>query len=539
MYHHCFLHFCVLFCLSFIPFSSHSQTKGNARLLEELDKTLRERQKNRDERSAVINELKDQYSKAKTDSVRIQRCKDIVYIYSYVQTDSALVYIKKQKQAAKQMKNHRQIIEADILRAHIYIMKGMYVSAKESLDAIKEQELSKELLLLLNNEYRTYYYTLANYTTVPEVKRKYYEKTMIYRQYVLSNSNPSFIDYDYITINKYIEKKEYENAIRYNKECLRKTTDYRKKGRLQYSLYTIYKILKETDLQETYLISACISDQKGGVREYIALRELAAFLHKRGDVDRAYTYVLHALQDAIMSKARLRAIEVSELLPVIEKAYKQQKEKETRTTITYLSAVSILALLLLTLFFFILKQLKILKEARLELKDANEQLQQSNKMLQEVVQVKEEYLAQYLNQCSLYIDKLDIYRRQLAKLAMTSKLEELFHAIKSDSFIEKEIKDFYKQFDTTFLKLYPDFVQSFNALLQEEAQITPKKGSLLTTELRIFALIRLGIEDSKQIASFLRYSILTVYNYRSKIRKHARGDKQEFEKALMQIGEVV
>ena len=533
-----FLWFLLMFSLVGMPVYGASQTKENRLLLEELDEILRGKQKYIDKKNEEINVLKELLSSAETDSVRFQRCKDIVQVYSYVQMDSALHYVGLQKSIAERMKNTSLFFEEEIQRANVYVLMGMYSSAKECLDAIPQELPTMELQLQLWNAYRRCYNNLVEFTPVDIERKKHSELLKEYRDKLLAHVSPSFPDYHTLVVNSYLDAGEYDKFFAYVDDLLKYTTDLRLIGQLHFSLSSAYKSLNEPDLQEKHLILASIAEQKNAVKQYVSLRSLAVLLFKAGDIDRAYAYVRHALRDAIEGNVLLRTIKVSQLYPVIERAYLLKSEGQRREIYLSLLAVSLLALLLLALFFYTLRQLKTLREARLELREANDCLHKNNRMLHEVNSVKEEYLAQYLNQCSLYIDKLDAYRRQLARFAMASKLEDLFKAIKSDAFIEKEIKDFYKQFDSTFLKIYPGFVQSFNSLLQEDAQILPKKGNLLTTELRIFALIRLGIEDSNHIASFLRYSVLTVYNYRSKVRNKAKGDKKEFEKQLMQIGEV-
>ena len=168
---------------------------------------------------------------------------------------------------------------------------------------------------------------------------------------------------------------------------------------------------------------------------------------------------------------------------------------------------------------------------RRELSITNEQLQGINKELNQASKIKEEYIALYLNQCVIYLDKLDAYRRSLAKMAMASRLEDLFKAIKSEQFIRDERKNFYNDFDKSFLRLFPHFIESFNGLMAEEGKLYPKSGEILSTELRIFALIRLGINDSSSIAHFLGYSLATVYSYRSKVRSKAL-NKEQFEELV-------
>ena len=172
---------------------------------------------------------------------------------------------------------------------------------------------------------------------------------------------------------------------------------------------------------------------------------------------------------------------------------------------------------------------------RQHLSETNERLRLVNTELAQTGKIKEAYIAHYLELCVAYLDKLESYRRSLAKLAMASRIDDLFNAIKSEQFIKDERREFYHNFDKTFLELFPHFIASFNDLLVEEGKVYPKSNELLTTELRIFALIRLGITDSNAIAHFLSYSLATVYNYRSRMKNRAKGDKEMFEQEVMNI----
>ena len=174
---------------------------------------------------------------------------------------------------------------------------------------------------------------------------------------------------------------------------------------------------------------------------------------------------------------------------------------------------------------------KRLKELNEELHRYNLQLKEANHIIAENSYLKEEYIGRYMDQCSTYLDKMDLYRRSLNKIAATGRVEELYKAIKSSQFLEEELKEFYANFDMTFLQLFPNFLEESNALLVEPMQ--PKN-----TELRIFALIRLGITDSTKIAQFLRYSVTTIYNYRTRVRNKALGERDEFEAKVMKIGKV-
>lgn len=172
---------------------------------------------------------------------------------------------------------------------------------------------------------------------------------------------------------------------------------------------------------------------------------------------------------------------------------------------------------------------------RKNLSKSNKELVALNQQLQQTGKIKEVYIARYLDRCVSYLDKLEQYRRSLEKLAMASRIEDLFKAIRSTDFLREERKNFYNEFDKSFLELFPNFIHNFNNLLNEDGKIEPKPGEILNTELRIFALIRLGVTDANRIAHFLGYSLATVYNYRSKIRNRAKGDKDNFEQEVMRL----
>ena len=220
---------------------------------------------------------------------------------------------------------------------------------------------------------------------------------------------------------------------------------------------------------------------------------------------------------------------------IIDKAYKLKDLNERRVSHALLLSVSILSLFLIWAIFYLYRWMKKLSTMRRDLSRANKQLKEVNHELEQTGRIKEIYIARYLDRCVSYLDKLEQYRRSLVKLAITSRIDDLFKAIKSEQFIKDERKSFYTEFDRSFLELFPNFISAFNQLLTEDGRIYPKSGELLNTELRIFALIRLGVTDSTSIAHFLGYSLATIYNYRSKIRNKATGNKELFEQDVMNL----
>jgi len=280
------------------------------------------------------------------------------------------------------------------------------------------------------------------------------------------------------------------------------------------------------------------------------LRKLAVLLYQEGDIDRAYSYLKLCMDDAVFCNARLRILEILQIFPLINDTYQQKAEKQQEQMKWALVSISLLSIFLLIAIFYVYKQMKRVAAARHEVIDANKrlkelneelhrynlQLKEANHIIAENSYLKEEYIGRYMDQCSVYLEKMDNYRRSLGKIAATGKVDELYKNIKSSKFIEEELKEFYANFDNTFLQLFPTFVEDFNTLLAEGEQIYPKVNERMSTELRIFALIRLGITDSVKIAQFLRYSVTTIYNYRTKVRNKAAGDRDQLEQEVMKIG---
>lgn len=375
---------------------------------------------------------------------------------------------------------------------------------------------------------------MADNTADKSVKEKYLEKTGLYRDSLLEilpeNSNRQIILAEKIILEGHPDK-----AIPLLNKVLTSSLDMQEKAYVYYTLSLAYEAKKDLDMEIYYLAQTALIDLTSSVREYAALQKLARLVYLQGDPERAYTYVSCSMKDAVACNARLRFLEVTEFYPIIDKAYSDKKAQEKRLGWILMVSISSLAISLIVLAFYLYHGMKKLAFMRRDLSKTNKKLVAVNKQLQQTGKIKEVYIARYLDRCVSYLDKLEQYRRSLEKLAMASRIEELFKAIRSEQFLHEERKNFYNEFDKSFLELFPHFIRDFNNLLTEEGKIEPKPGEILNTELRIFALIRLGVTDANRIAHFLGYSLATVYNYRSKIRNRAKGDKENFEQEVMNL----
>jgi predicted PurR-regulated permease PerM len=300
------------------------------------------------------------------------------------------------------------------------------------------------------------------------------------------------------------------------------------------TLSFIYHFSDEPDLSKEMLIRAAIADIRSCTKETLATLNLADILYKEGDVENAYTYVKIALDDANFYGARHRKVQVAAVFPIIEGQQLIVVESRRRMLFLYSSVITVLSLITIAFAIIIYKQFKNIGEAKRIISEANNALTDTNHQLSDANKIKEEYIWYYFNTTADYINKLDTLKKSMEMKLMTKKMEDLRFTVDSIN-IKKERDDLYHNFDKVFLKLFPDFVTVFNSFFKEEDKVHPKDDLLLNTELRIFALIRMGIHDNDKIAKILDYSVTTIYTYKTRIRSKSILENDDFDRQIMNI----
>lgn len=520
-------------------------------LLLKLDQAIKERPIYMEQKELKLVELKRQLHRQIPDEERFAILGTLLDEYRSFNTDSALHMAEEREQIAIRLGNREYIDNARMNKADVLGMTGMY---KEVMDLMRNSHIDRlpvDIHPYYYHIYRTVYGLMADYAVTAYEKKLYTELTDKYRDSLLLVNKDNLLIHTLIQSDQYNVRNEYDKAIRLLTDYLALQKDYEHDVAIcAYTLSESYRLKGDKEKEKEYLIVSAMADMKTAVREYISLRKLAVLLYQEGDIERAYSYVKICMEDAAACNARLRKLEILEIFPIINDAYQQKTEKQQEQMKWALVSISLLSLFLLLAIFYVYKQMKKVAAARREVIDANKrlkelndelhlsnaQLKEANHSIAENSYLKEEYIGRYMDQCSVYLEKMDNYRRSLGKIAATGNVEELYKNIKSSKFIEGELKEFYTNFDNTFLQLFPTFVEDFNALLADDEQISLKAGERMNTELRIFALIRLGITDSVKIAQFLRYSVTTIYNYRTKVRNKAAGDRDLLEQEVMTIG---
>ncbi len=520
-------------------------------LLLKLDQSIKERPIYMEQKELRLAKLKNQLLQSISEEEHFAILSALLDEYRSFNTDSAFYVAEEREQIAMRLGNREYIDNARMNKADVLGMAGMYKEAMDLMRNIHIERLSKNLRPYYYHIYRTIYGLMADYAVTKYERKLYTELTDKYRDSLLLVNKDNLLIHTLVQSDQYNVRNEYDKAICLLTDYLAQQKEYEHNVAIcAYTLSESYRQKGDKEKEKEFLIVSAIADMKTAVREYISLRKLAILLYQEGDIERAYSYVKICMEDAAVCNARLRKLEILEIFPIINDAYQQKTEKQQEQMKWALVSISMLSFFLLLAIFYVYKQMKKLAVARKEvidtnkqLKELNEELHLSNAQLKEANHsiaensyLKEEYIGRYMDQCSVYLEKIDTYRRSLGKIAATGNMEELYKNIKSSKFIEGELKEFYTNFDNAFLQLFPTFVEDFNALLAIDEQISLKNGERMNTELRIFALIRLGITDSVKIAQFLRYSVTTIYNYRTKVRNKAAGNRELLEQEVMKIG---
>jgi len=557
---------CLLFPAYVCADTSKHALEENRKLLHSLDSLLEQQDLFVRVKEERIKQLKMQYSRVK-DVKELYAMNRMVYLeYRVYDADSALHYINKNIQLAQQTNNRTWEVVSLLEQSFVLTSSGLLTEALKAVSDIQPEELPQNLRSEYFGRLCTLYSRLRDYSSENSQLSEHYNNLQkAFRDSVYLTATPDELRYWNCRAWLYLGTPEIEpvkQAFEENKQTL--SNDSRKYSIATYNLSAIYRSENNESKYLENLILSAMADIRSVNGDIGSLQEIAEYLFKHGEIDRAYNYILYCSQKAMLFHNRVRIVKMSHLQNQIYKAYQEQSRTQQKRLQASLIAVSFLFLVLIGAFLFIRKQMRRLKEANLkldstnqklsvnmdalstahqrleevniQLKDLNTQLQEVNDQLRESNYVKEEYIGYVFNICSTYISKLEEFRKNINRKLKVGQIEDVKAMTDSSATASNELKEFYQNFDTIFLHLYPDFVSDFNALLLPEERIELKEGELLNTELRIHALIRLGITDSVKIADFLHCSAQTVYNNRLRTRNKSIIPKEDFINAVKKLG---
>lgn len=543
------------FCFVFAVLSVNCQS-FQAQPLDSLAEALRAEMAGRDtydiKKLLKIEAIKELANDPKISAEQrfsyILRTADEFSKYSF---DSTLLYIEKSFAIARQLDNKALLDQARLKMSATLGSAGRSKEAEDILLEIDPVNFGQQLHVEYCNIARKLYEDLSYYAMTDENSRKYRQLYNQYKDTLLDLTTKDSEIHLSILEKELLDERKLDQALQINSERLENASP----GKPGYSLIAfqrslIYGLQNNREAQKEYLYRSAISDIQASIKDNASLAALSVIIFNEGEIERAYRYISYAFEDAVQYNSRLRFFEISKTMALITDSYQQITNRQKNSLQTNLYIISALVIvLLITLIYIFLQVRKLsvarsqlrstvakLNDANIQLKDFNNKLEGLNLDLSEANHVKEQYIGNFLTIHSDYIEKIDKHQKLVKKMLNGRQFDKLMTLVSSQEYIELEIQEFYNTFDNAFMSLYPDFIDEINRLLKPDQQIQVREDEILNTELRIFALIRLGIKDSSHIARLLRYSVNTIYNYRVKIKNRAIVPRDDFEDLIKKIG---
>ena len=542
----------IAFLPLFLSFNLMAQEEIDLeKVYQQLDEAIGQTDRYIQEREQRIQKHRTALDVTKDPAVQYELCHRLYEEFQPYMNDSAIYYIDRCISLAENMGDRIRAEQCQLQLAFQCTESGMYYEAMDILRGIDVNQISDA------QNRQKYYSTLSHlytelgyYCKVPRLQRGYYASGDHYRL---------LIDTAVCSSDEALQIKELQcyttgdakGALHYSDLRLKQVNE----GSHEYAIVAFYRYLDYSlmgdSVQARYWVTqSALSDVRNAIMDQGALWELANMLMADGDMDRAYYYIHFAWQCANRFNTVKRNNQISPVLTSISDNYEASLKRANRELLALAVVASLLAALFLAILFYSNRQRKRLARARNELSESNMQLAQLNTQLSELNRqlgdtnaklnesnrVKDEYVGRFIHLCSFYIDRLDEMRKRVSKMVKGKDLNALYKFTEGNELRDQNLNELYGMFDTTFLNLFPNFVTDFNALLRPESRIALPQPGTLNTDLRIFALIRLGIEDSSRIAEFLHYSVNTIYNYRARVKNGAITDRDTFETRVKSIG---
>ena len=505
-------------------------------LYNTLDSLIEHRSKLLAEKEIRLKALKDGLQKGLDDDQLFKLNERIYDEYMAYNFDSAYYYINKNVERQRALGHADRFAASAVRMAHILAVSGIFNNARLLLNEVRVEDIStanKIDYYEQQSELNLFRSEMANFTPLFPA---YVDSMQHYRQKILEIAPHDSYNYIFNLATYTCEQGEVDKAIKMLEDYLPKL----RQGDRHYSIVTstlayFYTHKDQPQTREKYLLLSAISDLRASILENNSLRELSIILLERQEYKKAYNYLQQASADAKLYGSRLRSLQAARLAPLITEAYDAERVRTQNRTYILLAILSVITLLLIGTIAFILSMMRKRRAAIEKINTLNQELERrnatieaANNEMKESNRIKDEYIGRFLELSSNYIQRGEDRAKLLNRLARDKKMAELYAELKSSASLNESIRLFYQNFDTAFLNIYPNFIKEVNSLMANGNQFEVDGGQKLTTELRILALIRLGINDNQKIADILRSSITTIYTYRSKIKSRALS-KDTFE----------
>lgn len=539
----------LVYILIFIPGIAYGQYPLDS-LLNELDDAIKNHEIYTRQKEHSIKELKNRLETVQKNSVEEYdlNAKLFEEFRPYI-LDSAIFYKNRNIEIASQLNDIGRLAQSKLQLANLMASTGMYMEAVDLIKSIRKTKLPDSLLIDYYDTYRHVYSELAYYTQDNRGAQRYWDISNQYSDSLNNLLTPDDELYYSIKEADLRNAGNFEEALEINNISLENNNVGTRAFAIAcYNRSFTFRQAGNKEGEKYFLALSALSDIISSTKDHASLWMLAEILYDENDMERAYNYIRFSWSETVVFNARLRSLQSAVILSLIDLTYQATVENKNAQLQRYLIIISALVVLLMGALIYIYSQMKRLTAARknlqvangnlkklnIKLEQVNSQLHAANSDLSESNLIKEQYIGHFIELCSTYIDKIDGFRRMVNKKVTAGQIAELLGVIRSRDMLDSEIEELYRNFDKAFLQIFPHFVEKVNELFVDNEKFELKNNELLNVELRILALIRLGIKNSSQIADFMRYSVNTIYNYRAKI-KNKTIYRDEFEEMLMTI----
>ena len=511
------------------------------RWLDELDAELERKGEYDAQKEERIARLRGSLRSALDDMDRYGTTRALFEEYKSYKYDSAFAYATRMGELAARLESPDSRVEAGCATVFCLISAGLYKEAFDMLDGLSVEGASPKGLLEYYRMQVKLNYSARGYSQTEPYWSQYTRTAEAYTRKIMETVPPDSPLWYRYNANLLMEETRFDEGIEAYRQLLSdKTLDLHSRAIYASSLGWMLHCQGREDEAVEALCESAICDLQSSTKETTALRMLAEYLSLQGEVDRPSRYVHESFDDANFYNARLRKLEVGAVLPIVEKNHYDTLRRERNGLVLSVILAILVILAAIAALWFIRRQNRRLHEARktigernAQLEAANAQLETANAQLAEANEIKSEYIGNsfYIN--AEFIDKMAQLYKTVDRMIVTRQYDELRRSLK-ESTIDKERDEMYASFDATFLKIFPTFVNDYNALFPEAEQRYPAGG--LTPEMRIFALIRLGITETDRIAKFLDYSVHTINTYKTRVKNKSWVENELFEAEIMKIG---
>ncbi len=525
--------------LFFVLFIGSTYGEGVDSILHSLDLKLQQRNTYQSKKVEKIRFLEKflAENQGKNDLFVYGIYEKLFEEYKSYKGEPAFDYANKMIATGRALRNDTLVSNAKIKISFSMLSAGLFKETLDTLNSIDAKSLPYNQQLDYYNVLMRANFDLSGYVNSNFFGKYYGDEGMKSLEKLLALTEKD--TYEYLSLQglKYLRIGDMKNSRKIYEKILSgyKLTPHQYAIEAS-SLSFVYRQDNMLDSSLTLLAKAAISDIESCTKETVALLNLSELLFSKGYTEQPFNYIKYALEDAYFYGAKQRKIQISDILPIIEKKQLSLIKSQNSFFVRYSIIVTILIILIILFSYVIIKQFKRLQQTKNKLDQFNQNLKDDNNKLIESHRINAELIGHFFVTIAHYIRKIETFTVTVDRRLVAKKYDEIKNIIDNVN-INDEREELYKSFDEAFLKIFPNFISNFNNLFNEEDKIVLQENEPMSVELRIFALIRLGITDNEKIAKILNYSVNTVYSYKTKVRNKSKIPNEEFESKLMEIME--